>query len=263
MWSSADYTLEQYAAACLVAPPADQLKSKIQCKLPIKTPNGVLNRAGVHAAAAALAGARGGVQLTADERKTAEKKLRAAYKKLDEQPPPSLAHALVALVQALDEDAQHHGIKGQKWGVRRAIDAATGRVEQKGTTGLSAGLKPRTSSADQIAADRIAKKIQQGGLKAVSNADAQAYVRRLQVQKDLKKALDEQSAAEKAKADGFIKSFVNKQASRQVNRVLDKSLDVAVEAALNQAGIKVKKNNPLLGQGMQDVSLRLKPKKGK
>ena len=511
MWSSADYTLEQYAAACLVSPPADQLKSKIQCKLPIKTPDGVLNRAGVHAAAAALAGARGGVQLSPEERALAKKKLRAAYKKLNEEPPPSLAHALVAMIEALEEDAQqhgikgmkwgvrrdspsdhsvftsvggrkprvgdkvtqngesqtvvrttkhpagghivttrptaalkmeraaagqrkahifmkdkeywkkaaavaavgvtglaaaavvpavlpaatlaaaggpavisakiafstaaatrigyahnyvqwarrsgaasrlrhdamsdsrtvgqvyddltpekklaanllidaysrgeefaddsdvqkgwaamtpiersvvlfiasgneppkdaiahselndlepvewveegeleHHGIKGMKWGVRRAVDSATGRVEQTGST----GLKPRMSSADQIAQDRIAAKIKAGGAKAVSNADIQAYTRRLQLQKDLDRVLAEQSAAEKAKADGFIKTFVKKQAGRQVNRVIDKSLDVAVEAALNQAGIKVKKNNPLLGQGMQDVSKRLKPKKG-
>lgn len=258
MWSSADYTLEQYAAACLVSPPADQLKSKIQCKLPIKTPDGVLNRAGVHAAAASLAGARGGVQLSPEERALAKKKLRAAYKKLNEEPPPSLAHALVAMIEALEEDAQQHGIKGMKWGVRRAVDSATGRVEQTGST----GLKPRMSSADQIAQDRIAAKIKAGGAKAVSNADIQAYTRRLQLQKDLDRVLAEQSAAEKAKADGFIKTFVKRQASRQVNRVIDKSLDVAVEAALNQAGIKVKKNNPLLGQGMQDVSKRLKPKKG-
>ena len=259
MWSSADYTLEQYAAACLVSPPADQLKSKSQCKLPIKTPDGVLNRAGVHAAAAALAGARGGVQLSADERKTAEKKLKAAYKKLNEEPPPSLAHALVALIQALDEDAQHHGIKGQKWGVRRSVDSATGRVEQTG----SSGLTPRIGSADQIAQDRIAKKIATGGSQSVSNADIQAYTRRLQLQKDLDRVIAEQSAAEKAKADGFIRKFVKSQANRQVNRVIDKAMDVAVEKALEQAGVKVGKKNPELGSAMTEVSRRLKPKKGK
>lgn len=426
-WSSyteADYTLGQYKAACLVV--RGDGSTKEQCKLPVKTPNGALSRAGVHAAAASLAGARGGVQLNAEERASAKKKLIGLYKKLSEEPPPSLMHAVIdssssttaaimaipsplesirlvgdedkhatllyfgetdtlpddaketltdavkmastmlfpfsegvrevsrlgpetppalvamltgddlsqirnlflmnpsikgyldntaqfplftphvtlgypdytdevilrslmqsiygvrfdrlslwwndeqiefnldlapednlAMTNAVENFIEHFGIKGQKWGVRRSVDSATGRVEQTGTT----GLKPRTGSADQIEQDRIASKIAKGGVESVSNSDIQAFTRRLQLQKDLSRVLAEQSAAEKAKADGFIKKFVKNQSSRQFDRVANKAVDIAVEKALESAGLKVGKKNPGLGEGLHEVSKRLKPKK--
>lgn len=194
----------------------------------------------------------------------------------------------------------HHGVKGQKWGVRRKVDSGTGLVtksdhtvrvnlktgEQKvkgalfggeakrlqkhlndgGQLDLAAsktGLKPRTDSADQIHQDRIASKIVAGGTHTLSNADIQAYSRRLQLTKDLDRALSEQSAATKAKSDGFIKTFVKKQGGRQIDRVVNKALDVAVEQALKSAGVKVSDKNPELGKNIQTVAGRLAPKKGK
>lgn len=158
-----------------------------------------------------------------------------------------------------DDSFGHAGIKGMKWGIRRKTDSATGRVEQTGST----GLKPRIGSADQIAQDRIAKKISTGGTQSLSNADMQAYSRRLQMTKDLDKVLSEQSTADKAKADGFIKSFVKKQASRQADRVINKALDVAVEQAIKKAGVKIEKSgNEELGKNLQTVAKRLAPKKG-
>jgi hypothetical protein len=213
----------------------------------------------------------------------------------------------------------HHGIKGQKWGVRRNVDSATGRVEMAGRTGLTKtltgvrstgdvrarvspagktkakggtflerralnkaikkgvvkpdltaqelakkkgdGLEPRTGSADKIAQDRIQKKIDTVGASSLSNAELQSYTRRLQMEKDVNRALAEQSAAQKAASQSFITSFVKKQAGRQANRVVDKALDVAVEKALNEAGISLKNSNPALGLGLQEVSTRLAPKK--
>lgn len=162
-----------------------------------------------------------------------------------------------------DDHLEHHGVKGQKWGVRRAVDSASGLVKKgRSSTPGEPGLIARTGSADQIAQDRIAKKIVSSGTQSLSNADIQAYTRRLQMQKDLDRVLSEQSAAEKAKADGFIKTFVKKQAGRQVDRVVNKALDVAVESALKNAGVKVSDKNPELGKNIQTVAKRLAPKKG-
>jgi hypothetical protein len=57
-YTKADYSIEQWHAACLIHLHQGPPTSKDQCKVPVRTPNGALNRNGVHAAAAALAGPR-------------------------------------------------------------------------------------------------------------------------------------------------------------------------------------------------------------
>lgn len=91
-YSKADYTLQQWHAACLIHNHDGEPTSKSECKLPVKTPDGALNRNGVHAAAAALAGARGGLKgISADQKKTAGNALKRYYAQLDEDAPESLA----------------------------------------------------------------------------------------------------------------------------------------------------------------------------
>jgi hypothetical protein len=96
-WSSytkTDYTIEQWHASCLIHTHEGAPTSKSECKLPVKTPDGALNRNGVHAAAAALAGARGGLKnVSDDQKKKAANALKRYYAQLDEDPPESLAQA--------------------------------------------------------------------------------------------------------------------------------------------------------------------------
>lgn len=71
---------DAYAAACLVdTNPPGQPKVKNLCHLPIKEPNGDYNRAAMGAAAAALVGGRGGVQLSPAVKKSAARKLASIY----------------------------------------------------------------------------------------------------------------------------------------------------------------------------------------
>lgn len=65
--------------------------TKANCKLRYKEPDGDVNRNGVHAAAAVLAGGRGGVQAPADAKRAAARKLVSVYRNdLKETPPESL-----------------------------------------------------------------------------------------------------------------------------------------------------------------------------
>jgi hypothetical protein len=80
---------EAYCKACLVddnAPGADKVKDK--CHLPVRSAGGGLNHAGMAAAAAALAGARGGYQ--GPDRKAAARNLLALYRSENMEPPDSL-----------------------------------------------------------------------------------------------------------------------------------------------------------------------------
>ncbi len=89
-FSESDYDEEQWYEACLIKPPKSEYTAKAQCKLPVREPNGMLNRNGVHAAAAALAGARGGVKGTPEEKRKAARALLRLYRELGEEPPESI-----------------------------------------------------------------------------------------------------------------------------------------------------------------------------
>ncbi len=90
--SESDYKdAETFCAACLIdlnEPGARKVKEK--CKLPVKEPNGQYNVNAIHAAAAALAGARGGVDAPPEERRKAARRLIRLYAEMKEEPPESL-----------------------------------------------------------------------------------------------------------------------------------------------------------------------------
>jgi hypothetical protein len=117
-YTKADYTPEQWHRSCLIHTHDGAPTSKDQCKLPVRTPNGAINRNGVHAAAAALAGARGGVQASDEQTSKARTSLIRLYGELDEEPPPSLTHS--AAEDMAEHILKHYGVKGMKWGVRNS-----------------------------------------------------------------------------------------------------------------------------------------------
>lgn len=90
-FSESDYSPEQFCRAALIDenPPGAQ-KVKANCKLPVREPDGTLNRNAVHAAAAALAGARGGVKASPEAKRAAARKLLRLYAQLGEEPPESI-----------------------------------------------------------------------------------------------------------------------------------------------------------------------------
>lgn len=92
-FSEADYpTAAAYCSACLIdLNPTGADKTKANCKLPVYEPDdGDLNRNGVHAAAARLAGAGGGVEAPAAAKAGAARKLMRLYGELSETCPDSI-----------------------------------------------------------------------------------------------------------------------------------------------------------------------------
>lgn len=90
-FSPADYTLAQWHRACLIHNHAPgQPDNKENDMLPIREPDGTLNRNAVHAVAVVLAGGRGGVDATSTQKQIAAQQLLAAYKTMGEDPPDSL-----------------------------------------------------------------------------------------------------------------------------------------------------------------------------
>lgn len=88
-FSESDYDLEQWHRACLIHLHDGEPTAKSQCKLPVREPDGTLNRNGVHAAAAALAGARSILKAPPEEKRRAARMLIRLYRLMDEEPPES------------------------------------------------------------------------------------------------------------------------------------------------------------------------------
>jgi len=90
--SESDYRdAAAFCRACLIdLNRSGEEKTKAKCKLPVREPSGALNRNAVHAAAAALAGARGGVAAPPDAKRAAARRLLRLYGELGDEPPESL-----------------------------------------------------------------------------------------------------------------------------------------------------------------------------
>ena len=102
-YTKADYSIEQWHAACLIHQHTGAPTSKEQCKLPVRTPGGAINRNGVYAAAAALAGARGGVNASAEEKSRASAAIRRLYSQLGKEPPESIRQTDLDDEQLMDK----------------------------------------------------------------------------------------------------------------------------------------------------------------
>lgn len=130
-FSESDYTDEQWLKACLLDRGPDNGSAKQRASLPVREPDGTLNKNACHAAAAALAGARGGVKASPELIASAKKKLVSLYKNaLDAEAPESLQHGAEILrtfllehnakEEPLDDFLEHFGVKGMRWGFRQS-----------------------------------------------------------------------------------------------------------------------------------------------
>ncbi len=251
-YSESDYTLEQWHRACLVHMHAGPPTSKSQCKLPVRTPDGVLNRNGVHAAAAALAGARSPLKAPPDQMMKARSALRRCYAMLQEQPPDSLKQSAIEVV---DDILEHFGVKGMKWGVRRAGDhflekglavstpgsrargAAAAKaskkvkVKDKGRKIKTSGGKGLPAHPDALRAHRVGQVVKKSGLKAVSNEDLNTFATRLQLEQNVSRL----TSREKSKATQFVSNVLSQSGKSLASEAVNKGAKETGKKALKIA----------------------------
>jgi ribosomal protein L29 len=215
-YTKTDYTPEQWHRACLIHQHSGPPTSKGQCKLPVRTPAGAVNRNGVHAAAAALAGARGGVQASPDEIASARRALARLYAELDEDMPDSLQQD--NMFDEVDKFLEHYGIKGMRWGKRRSraqIDNSPDAPEH--TRARSLQTVAKTS-----------------GIRKLTNKDLQDLNNRL----NLEQSYTRLTASDKGKsAIGKGAGWFGKRVGTVGNSLVDEVAKAHLKVALTQKGI--------------------------
>jgi hypothetical protein len=204
MYTKADYSIEQWHAACLIHQHDGPPTSKDQCKLPCKTPNGAVNRNGVYAAAAALAGARGGVQASARQKDAAARTVARYYKEMGKEPPPSITkHSNTS------EFIEHYGVKGMHWGIRNRIQRRRTKKET------------RTRAArEQLLLRR----------RQISDTDLKTFVERLNNEKKLKALINEDLKPGRT----AVKKFLGSTGGRVAATVATGAATVAVKYAVER-----------------------------
>jgi len=211
-YTEADYTIEQWHSACLIHLHSGPPTSKSQCKLPVKTPDGALNRNGVHAAAAALAGARTPLQASPEQKAKAARTLRGYYTKLGETPPDSLKQS----VDMVQDILKHHGIKGMKWGIRRkrtANEPVT--VTQRGKKVKTKGGGGHPASEDAVRARTSAQVARRSGVHSLSNKELEDYNKRLNLEQNFKRLrYQDKNAGQK-----FVASLLGQTGKQQAQFV--------------------------------------------
>lgn len=129
-----DYTDAQWYRACLVHL-QDPPRSKGDCKVPVREPDGTLNRNAVHAAAGGhgIAAVQG---ISPEQRKTAARALVGLYRgQLKEDPPASLL-ALAGMQASASSDQEGAGMDPAK--LREALGLSPDASDQEVTSALAA-----------------------------------------------------------------------------------------------------------------------------
>lgn len=82
----------------------------------------------------------------------------------------------------------HHGIKGMRWGIRRANPSSPTEVSVKATPGKkveTSGGQGHPPHADAIAAKVINQKLKKSGSDALSNSEMQTLITRMNLERQM------------------------------------------------------------------------------
>ena len=135
----------------------------------------------------------------------------------------------------VDNILAHHGVKGQKWGVRRkaTVGAQEVVVSDRRKKIKTSGGAGHPASSDAVRARTIGQIGKKSGLKALSNAQLRDYNNRLNMEQQTKRLMYEDSSPP-AK---FIKSILRQTGRQQANEAANAVAAKQVKRALTAAAL--------------------------
>ena len=111
--SASRFTDEQYARSCVLDRGPDAGTAKQRYSLPVREPDGTLNKNAVHSAAGRISGVKGA---SLSQKKAAARKLISLYRKIGDQPPDDLRSLVSASTNMSERDRRALLLADVQWG---------------------------------------------------------------------------------------------------------------------------------------------------
>lgn len=136
--------------------------------------------------------------------------------------------------EIVEKILEHHGVKGQKWGVRRkaTVGAQEVVVSDKRKKIKTSGGAGRPAHADAVVSRAHAQVARKSGLKALSNKDLETYNRRLNLEQNAKRLMYESSSPPRK----FVLSLLRQTGKAQAQDVANQVASKQVKKALLKVG---------------------------
>lgn len=127
----------------------------------------------------------------------------------------------------------HHGIKGQKWGVRKNQNLSKVTVIDKGKRLKTSGGKGLKADPSAVQARIIGQKAKGSGIKVLSDAELKTYANRLNLEQNVKRL----QFADKPAAERFILGLLGQTGKNSANTAANEVVTQNVRRALKVAAI--------------------------
>lgn len=128
----------------------------------------------------------------------------------------------------------HHGVKGQRWGVRRSAPTAKVSVTQKGKKLKTTGGQGRKAAPEAIKVAELRQVRKKSGSVALSNEELQAYARRLNLEQQVTNLERNQPGIK-----NWIARTLKGQGNQTVSQAGQSARKKAGTVALKKAGMAV------------------------
>jgi hypothetical protein len=230
-FSASDYDEAQWARACLLDR-GSEVEGKQRYGIPVREPDGTVNRNACHAAAAVLSSvggtgsARGNkVKGSAEQLASAKRKLISLYKNTLEEDVPkglggemkqSASSELDTAVKMGSEFIEHYGVKGMRWGTRKAAAVTTQEHIDAGllrrrTRIQAKGGQSAPAHNDAVKAAVQKQLVKKSGPAALSTQELRDLANRLQVENQVELLLS-------SKGKQYVKSQLESEGKQALRR---------------------------------------------
>jgi hypothetical protein len=135
--------------------------------------------------------------------------------------------------EVVEDILAHHGVKGQRWGVRRkaTVGAQEVVVSDKRKKLKTSGGAGHPAHSDAVRARTSGQVARKSGYKALSNQELQAYTQRLNLEQQAKRLSFEDSSPPKKFVLKLLGQTGKQQASEVANQAASKAIKKTIAAA--------------------------------